>query len=148
RRHRPRLEPLPSHRADHAGVASRSCHARSPLRPVRDSQAFSRSGGNPRGRTAVFSPSSCPSASLSARRPSSALLHHACSMRRTLSRPWFVRAVVIGGLLLALVTGGCAALQHEERRLTFRALRDAASWYSGLSDVGQVVTLAVPGADG
>src|SRR3954471_2414843 len=69
-------------------------------------------------------------------------------MRRTLSRPWFVRAAVIGGLLLALVTGGCAALQHEERELTFRALRDAASWYSGLPDGVQEVTLPVPSDDG
>jgi alpha-beta hydrolase superfamily lysophospholipase len=69
-------------------------------------------------------------------------------MKRTLSRPLFVRVAVTAGLLLALITGGCAALQHEERELTFRPAREAASWYAGLPAGVEEVTVPIPAGDG
>ena len=68
--------------------------------------------------------------------------------RGLLSQRWFIRSAVTAGIALVLVTGGCAALQHEERQLTFRALRDAASWYSGLPQGVQEVSLPVASDEG
>jgi hypothetical protein len=45
-----------------------------------------------------------------------------------------LRLALAAALTGALVAGGSSALQHEERQLTFRAIRGAASWFSGLPD--------------
>ena len=54
-----------------------------------------------------------------------------------------LRLAIAAAMTGALVVGGSTALQHEERQLTFRALRDAASWFSGLPDGVQEFDLPV-----
>jgi len=55
---------------------------------------------------------------------------------------------MIFGLVLTLLTGGLLALHHEERQLTFRAVREAASWYSGLPGGVEEINLPVSNAQG
>jgi fermentation-respiration switch protein FrsA (DUF1100 family) len=43
-----------------------------------------------------------------------------------------------------LVAGGSTALRHEERQLTFEAIRDAVSWFNGVPAGVQEFTLPVP----
>ena len=52
-----------------------------------------------------------------------------------LERPSFaLRLAIAAAVASTLVAGGSSALQHEERQLTFRAAREAASWFSGLPE--------------
>ena len=54
-------------------------------------------------------------------------------------------AAAVTGTLLA---GGSTALHQEERQLTFEAIRDAASWFTGLPKGVQEFALPVPSGDG
>jgi alpha-beta hydrolase superfamily lysophospholipase len=59
-----------------------------------------------------------------------------------------VRRVTIGaGTVALLAVVGCAAIQTEERELTFRVVPGTANWYSGLPDEVQEMDLPVT-ADG
>jgi uncharacterized protein len=61
-----------------------------------------------------------------------------------LERPSFaLRLAIAAAVASTLVAGGSSALQHEERQLTFRAAREAASWFSGLPDGVQEFDLPV-----
>ena len=59
--------------------------------------------------------------------------------RRPLVKRLGITVVTVG----ALLAGGTAALEHEERQLVFRVVHDAASWYSGLPDGVQEFDLPV-----
>ena len=64
--------------------------------------------------------------------------------RDFLRQPSFVlRLAVAAAVTGALVAGGSSALRHEERQLTFRAIREASSWFSGLPDGVQEFDLPV-----
>jgi len=61
-----------------------------------------------------------------------------------LERPSFaLRLAIAAAVASTLVAGGSSALQHEERQLTFRAAREAASWFSGLPEGVQEFDLPV-----
>jgi uncharacterized protein len=64
---------------------------------------------------------------------------HLFLARPTLALRLAVAAAVTG----VLVAGGSTALRQEERQLTFRPLRDTASWFSGLPDGVQEFDLRV-----
>src|SRR5437667_5577382 len=59
--------------------------------------------------------------------------------RRPLVKRLGITVVTVG----ALLAGGTAALEHEERQLVFRVVHDAAGWYSGLPDGVQEFDLPV-----
>src|ERR1700757_1653100 len=53
-------------------------------------------------------------------------------------------ATAVTGTLLA---GGSTALRHEERQLTFEAVRDAVSWFNELPAGVQEMTVPVQGGE-
>src|SRR5437870_13187748 len=59
--------------------------------------------------------------------------------RRPLVKRLGLTVITVG----ALLAGGTAALEHEERQLVFRVVHDAASWYSGLPEGVQEFDLPV-----
>src|SRR5215472_11011920 len=55
-----------------------------------------------------------------------------------------VRRVTIGaGAVALLAVVGCAAIQTQERELTFRVVPGTASWYGGLPDEVQEMDLPI-----
>ena len=60
-------------------------------------------------------------------------------------RLWIYVAALL--TLIALGAAGCASLEVKERELTFRVVRETASWYSGMPEGVQELDLAVAAAD-
>ena len=66
-----------------------------------------------------------------------------------LSPPVRVRLRLVAGVAaIALVASGCVGLAQKERELTFRPVREAAGWFSGLPDALQEVYLSVGAGEG
>ena len=60
------------------------------------------------------------------------------------ARPTFaLRLALAAAMTGTLLAGGSTALHHEERQLTFEAIRGAASWFDGLPAGVQEITLHI-----
>ncbi|MEP7328745.1 MAG: alpha/beta hydrolase [Betaproteobacteria bacterium] len=62
--------------------------------------------------------------------------------RRPLARILFIR-IVVGLLVVAGLSTGCASLEQREREMTFRAAKSDAGWYGGVPDGVQEMYLPV-----